>query len=385
MARFFKFIFNILLIAYIAIALALLVPPLVGFTTATVMEGTSGNQTVGTVDYAKRIPLAEVNVGERILVTGSNTVNVYTIQAVDTEKSVVTVADTENQEIPVRSYVYRMVLAVPFIGYVLIALQTMEGIIVLAMIAVLLVLLCILTGIWSKKAKEKRRRKKEMKAEKAEAAKKEAVQAAEIERAEVQNTAQENPVFNARAEAYFAARQAEANRLAPDEEYEDFPPKAAAAAEPVRSTAGTVAQKAKPVEMDYFDDEEDNEDADSWLHDDVDDDELYAGLNSKAASESLMATARLFAINRAAQAKENMAANDSQEALDATRVISSNSPVQAKQSAVLRTEVKASDLQKKTPAKEIVVDKVVDLRELKEMDAEAQQIVLTINIKVLAD
>lgn len=375
MARFFKFIFHVLLIAYIAIVLALIVPPLVGYTTATVMDTTEGNQKTGTVDYAKRIPLQELNVGDKILVTGSNSVNVYTVQLVDQANSIVTVADAENQEIPVRSYVYRMVLAVPFIGYLIIALQTMEGVIVLAMIAVVLILLCVLTGVWSKKAKEKKRRRKEQAAERAEAEKRAAEQAAREEEA-IGNAPENGRILNARAEAYFAARRAEENQKKPYEEYEDFPPKAATE---VKAQAAYVPE-AKPVsETSYFDDDEDDDETDSWLHDDVDDEDLFAGLNNKAATESLMATARLFAINRAAQLKEQMATEGNTGEIDKTRVVASETVAFPEEQVAKKKPVA------KNSVREIEVDKVINLKELKELDEDTQQIVLTINIKVVSE
>ncbi|MDO4489499.1 MAG: hypothetical protein Q4B85_00275 [Lachnospiraceae bacterium] len=382
MARLFKFIFRVLLLAYIAVVLALVVPPLIGYTTATVQETTEGNQQIGTVAYAKRIPLQELNVGEKILVTGNNSVNVYTVQFVDTERAVVTVADTVNQEIPVHTYVYRMLLAVPFIGYVIIALQSMEGVIVLAMIAVLLILLCILTGIWSAKVKEKKRRKKEQEKEQAEADRLAAEQA-QREAEERQNNTYD-PVQNARAEAYFAARRAEQSLAAAyDDEYEEFPPKE----EQNVQKAYEAEVKAPVSEPQFFDEEEDNEDADSWLHDDVDDEDLYNSLNNREATESLMATARLFAINRAAQLKEQMADPEKEADLDKTKVVSGDlAAAMGVQQRSFAEETASTGAQAvKNPVKELSVDKVINLKELKEMNADTQQIVLTINLKVISE
>lgn len=414
MAKFFRFIFHLLLVAYIAIILALVVPPLVGYTTATVMEDTEANQPVGTVNYAKRIPLQDLKAGDKILVTGSNSVNVYTVQNVDQNQSTVTVADDENTGIPVRSYVYRMAYTVPFIGYVIIALQTMEGVIVLAMVAVLLILLCVLTSIWSRKAKEKKRRRLEREKEKREAEIR-AAEAAKQEAEKIRRAEERSQVMNARAEAYFAAKKAEDSRPAPiEEEYEDFPPKAA----PASAQSDPLQAVTKPVatEFDYFDDDEEDDEADFWLHDDVDDEDLFAGLNNRDATESLMATARLFAINRAAQLKEQMAKTDQlttgkAEVLDKTRVLSeekvpvtkapvasapvtSNPVASAPVTSTPVTKVPVSAIASDKPAaasakngnvKEIAVDKIINLKELKELDDNTEQIVLTINIKVVSE
>lgn len=379
MAGFFKFIFRVLLIVYIAIILALVVPPLAGYTTATVQEGTSGNQAVGTVEYAKRISLQDLKEGERILVTGAGSVNVYTIRAIDMQNSVVTAADAVDREIPVRSYVYRMVLAVPYIGYIVIALQTMEGAIVLALIAALLILLCVLSGVWSRKAKEKKLRKKELKAEKEISGGRSNEQTAS-EMAAADDRSGADRVMNARAEAYFAAKRAEQSRETALEEYEDFPPKALSASE--LKDAGSASTYGN---TEYFDEDEEDGEVDSWLHDDVDDDELYAGLNNPAATESLMATARLFAINRAAQLKEQIASED----LEKTKVVKPND-IQAalsETSVPVSSAVERESEEKKnaSPIRKIEVDKVINLKELKEIDQDTQQIVLTINIKVISE
>lgn len=395
MARFFKYLFHLLLIAYIAIVLALVIPPLLGFTTATVMENTEANQPVGTVNYAKRIPLQDLQIGEKILVTGSDSVHVYTVQNVNAEQSVVAVADSDLGEIPVRSYVYKMAYSVPFIGYVIIALQSMEGVIVLAMIAVLLLLLCILTSVWSRKVKEKKKRQAEREREK-KAAEKRAAELAEKEAEEFGRAEERGRVMNARAEAYFAARQAESNRPAPIEEYEDFPPKEETPAEkdPLQAVTKPVA-----ADFDYFDDDEEDEEADSWLHDDVDDDDLFAGLNNKAATESLMATARLFAINRASQLKEQMAQKENPtpaekvekpEEMQKTRVLSEDtSSVKTQQQLNIVADSQGITAvpseNKDLNVKRIAVDKVINLKELRDLDEDTQQIVLTINIKVVSE
>ncbi len=380
MARFFKYIFRILLIAYAALILALVIPPLIGFTTATVQKGTEGNQEVGTVDYAQRIPLEELSAGDRILVTGADSVNVYTVQSVDTENSTVGVASSDVQQITVRSYVYKLVAAVPLIGYIVILLQSVEGVLVLAAAAVVLVILCIATGAWSRKAKEKKLAKK--------AAKEKEKQEEEAARSKGDSAAGQ-PVLNERAEAYFAARRAEQerqNRKQEEafEEYEDFPAKPAAQPE-IKAAAPAAAESA----ADYFDDDFDDDETDAWLHDDVDEEDLFAGLNSSSATDSMMATARLFAINRAAQLKEQMAGEDP----DKTRVVApeelaaviaktETAPGSEKQDAAPE---EGESRKKAAPVKEIAVDKVINLKELQSLDEDTQKIVLTINIKVVPE
>ncbi|MDO4616467.1 MAG: hypothetical protein Q4B03_03290 [Lachnospiraceae bacterium] len=379
MARIFKYIFRILLIAYVALILALVIPPLIGYTTATVQQPSAGNQSVGTVDYAKRIPLEELAVGDRILVTGSGSVNVYTVQAVDVERAVVVAADSENPEIPVRSYVYRVIVAVPMIGYVVIALQSLQGVLALAAAAAVLLLLCILTGVWSRNVKERKLAEKD--------AKKSAGKEPEGD-PETKASAGEDGerAFSPRAEAYFAARRAEQNRPAAIEEYEDFP------GEQVENNNGKSSDlQTGDEQQSYFDDDEEDDALDAWLHDDVDEEDLFSGMSNNDATESLMATARLFAMNRAAQLKSQIASEESEP----TRVLSTDEIISVKESDsdVMNRELQSEKTEegkravkvKTSPAKEIEVDKVINLKELKELDEDSQQIILTINIKVVPE
>lgn len=219
MAKFLRVIFNLLLICYIAAALALFIPPLVGVTTAVTLEDTVGNQEIGSVNYAWRTPLKSVQAGDDILVKADGAVNVYTVQSADTETSLVTVADAEGTQIPVRTYVYKLVLTVPYLGYIAIALQTMEGMVILGAIAGILLVLCIITAIWARKRKIKRMKEDEEDL------------ADENDNRFFENLASQKREADARAEADFAAkRELMQNELAAsvaepalDEEYEDFP------------------------------------------------------------------------------------------------------------------------------------------------------------------
>ncbi|MDO4489501.1 MAG: hypothetical protein Q4B85_00285 [Lachnospiraceae bacterium] len=218
MAKFLRVISNLLLICYIAAALALFVPPLVGVVTTVTLEGTAGNQELGSVNYAWRTPLRTIEAGDEILVTEPDSVMVYTVASVDTEQSVVTAADPEASQIAVRSYVYKLMLTVPYLGYIAIAMQTMEGMIVLAATAAVLLLLCIFTAIWCRKRKIKRMKEDEEDL------------LDEEDNEFFQNLAAQKREADARAEAAFRARRdagdtgkAENAQPALDEEYEELP------------------------------------------------------------------------------------------------------------------------------------------------------------------
>lgn len=230
MARFLRFIFNLLLICYIAAALALFIPPLVGVTTSVTLEDTSGNQETGSVNYAWRTPLKSVVPGDEILVTADGAVNVYSVQAIDTENSVVTVSGDEALQIPVRTYVYKMLVTVPYLGYIAILLQTTEGMLILGAVAGVLLILCILTAIWCRKRKIKKMKEDEEELED------------EKDNRFFEDLAAQKREADARADAEFTARRREVlaesaliTEPALDEEYEEFPAALdVAAAEPVK-------------------------------------------------------------------------------------------------------------------------------------------------------
>lgn len=215
MAKFLRVIFNLLLICYIAAALALFVPPLVGVSTAVTVEGTEGNQELGAVNYGWRIPLRSLQPGDEILVTGSNSVNVYAVQAVDAENAVITAADAEATQIAVRTYVYKRIFTVPYLGYIAIGMQTVEGMVILAATAAALLVLCILTAIWCRKRKIKRMKEEE----------EDLVN--EDENDFFQNLASQKREADEIAEVRFqrqqkAVKEADSSRPALDEEYEEF-------------------------------------------------------------------------------------------------------------------------------------------------------------------
>ena len=147
MAKVLRVIASVLLILYIVIGLALFVPPLLGMTTAVADDQVVSNMETGSVAYALKTDLADLKADDRIVVTDENSVTVALAQSWDTTTGAVT-ATVENTdevlELETGSYVQKVVLVVPYIGYVAIAMQTLEGRIVLLLIAAFLVVLVIL-------------------------------------------------------------------------------------------------------------------------------------------------------------------------------------------------------------------------------------------------
>lgn len=156
MSKFLKIIVNLVVIAAIAVAAALLVPPFAGIDT--VMNDnteTDTNLPVGSVAYGRTINSQELEVGDRIIYSEGSSDYVYEITDMDASAGAYRVSDPYNrnsdeQNITIQKSVPRVVLVVPFIGYGAIALQSTEGLIVVGLGIVFLIILFILSEIWRK-------------------------------------------------------------------------------------------------------------------------------------------------------------------------------------------------------------------------------------------
>lgn len=156
MSRFLKIIVNLVLIAAIIVAAALLVPPLMGIDT--VMNdntGTDTNLPVGSVAYGQSADADELETGDRIIYSEGSSDYIYEITDMDASAGAYKVRDPYNsnsdtQNITIQKSVPKVALVVPFIGYGAIALQSTEGLIVTGLGIIFLIILFILSEIWRK-------------------------------------------------------------------------------------------------------------------------------------------------------------------------------------------------------------------------------------------
>lgn len=156
MSKFLKIIVNLVVIAAIAVAAALLVPPFAGVDT--VMNDnteTDTNLPVGSVAYGRSTDAGDLEVGDRIIYSEGSSDYIYEITDMDASAGAYRVSDPYNrnsdeQNITIQKSVPRVVLVVPFIGYGAIALQSTEGLIVVGLGIVFLIILFILSEIWRK-------------------------------------------------------------------------------------------------------------------------------------------------------------------------------------------------------------------------------------------
>ncbi len=132
MSKILKAIDAVLLILFIICGAALLVPQFMGVSTVVVQQEMTGNAAVGTAIYAKRTEASSIEVGDRMLDLGTDSVGIYTVEAFDSATSTVTVSDAPQEKYNVSEYYLKVVLTVPFIGYLMLATQTRAGIAILA-------------------------------------------------------------------------------------------------------------------------------------------------------------------------------------------------------------------------------------------------------------
>ena len=156
MSKFLKFIVNLFLLCAIAVAAAILVPPLIGVGTTIVdSQRMNTNLPMGSVTYATDVHMTELSAGDKVLADDESSTYVYTIDTVDTATGEFTVHDTYNaaaqqQTLQILNTASKVVVTIPYIGYVVYAMHSIEGMIVLGLILLLMIILFILSELWRK-------------------------------------------------------------------------------------------------------------------------------------------------------------------------------------------------------------------------------------------
>ena len=151
MSKLLKVIVNTLLLLAILSAGALVIPPFVGITTL-VSDG-MGNTNIsrGAVTYAKKTDTSSVATGDKILVDDNSGKYIYTIQSLDIAAgtaSVKNVISGDTTEITVRATVSKVIVTIPVIGFLSMAAQSREGIMIIGLAILFLVILFILSEVW---------------------------------------------------------------------------------------------------------------------------------------------------------------------------------------------------------------------------------------------
>ena len=146
MSKLLKVIVNTLLLLAILSAGALVIPPFAGITTL-VSDG-MGNTNIsrGAVTYAKKTDTSSVATGDKILVDDLDT-------AAGTA-SVKNVISGDTTEITVRATVSKVIVTIPVIGFLSMAAQSREGIMIIGLAILFLVILFILSEVWKRDEEE---------------------------------------------------------------------------------------------------------------------------------------------------------------------------------------------------------------------------------------
>lgn len=159
MARVLKVIVNVILLCSILTAVALLVPPVMGVTTLIVDSPEKNtNLGLGTVTYATDKPVSELKIGDTILDENNEGSFVYTIKGIDKNSSVYELEDKfqkgEVKTQTLRNTASKIVFTAPIIGYVVMAMQSVEGLIIISLAVVFVIILFVLAELWKKSDEE---------------------------------------------------------------------------------------------------------------------------------------------------------------------------------------------------------------------------------------
>jgi len=156
MSRLLKFIVHFVVICTILCVVALAVPPFFGVTTQIQDDSASRtNLPLGSVTYAIPVRSEEIQIGDPILVTEDSTVYRYSIAGLDLANGRGTVIDptVTNAEpimVAIRDYVPKIVVSIPFIGYLMMATQSIEGMIIIGLVSLFLIILYVIAELWKK-------------------------------------------------------------------------------------------------------------------------------------------------------------------------------------------------------------------------------------------
>lgn len=154
MSKFLRFIVNLVLVCAIVVAGGLLIPPFMGVTTYVVDDlDKNTNLPMGSVTYALDRKGEAPKVGDKLLLCEETSQYLYRVSAIDGENYILEdklSTDGGTRETEMSSLAKKVVFTVPFVGYVSMAMQTREGMIIIALAVVFLIVLFVLSEIWKK-------------------------------------------------------------------------------------------------------------------------------------------------------------------------------------------------------------------------------------------
>lgn len=157
MSRFLKFIVHLVVFLVIVNILALAVPPFMGISTITIdSTELETNLPLGSVSYGKEISAGSILAGDRVIVENGNQIYLYGVQEIDLATSTFTVVDIradrggESKAMTLSGNVTRVFFTAWLIGYLLMAIQAKEGLLIIGLGVAFLIILFILAEIWGR-------------------------------------------------------------------------------------------------------------------------------------------------------------------------------------------------------------------------------------------
>ena len=163
MSRFLKFIIHFVIIVAIICSLALTLPSFFGVTTFVVESADqTTNLPVGSVTYAYPAKVTEAVSGDLILVNDEDATYKYQLYNISPESGTATVTDpstTEdkyltvsftNKEYVPKVFPQKFLSTIPYIGYLQVAVKSVEGLIIIGLVVLFLIILFIISELWKK-------------------------------------------------------------------------------------------------------------------------------------------------------------------------------------------------------------------------------------------
>ena len=160
MSKFLKFLVNIFLVLAILVTGAIFLPPILGVNTTVVdSETMDTNLPLGSITYSKTVNVLDLQGGDEVLKEVGSSVHAYIIDTGDVNTGKYTVRDAMDKtagttEISLRNNVSKVVLTVPYLGYVVMIMQTTEGMIIAILIVIFVIILFVLSELWKHNEEE---------------------------------------------------------------------------------------------------------------------------------------------------------------------------------------------------------------------------------------
>ena len=144
MSKFLKFIVSLILIIFIGSGAALIVPQFVGnMDTIIVQEGMVSNKSIGSVIYAKKEAASDLQVGDKVVDMDADTLYIHEVVSYDSVTQTAQVTGGTATTVRISDAFTRAVVSVPLIGYLMIATQSLPGLILLGLLLAIVILLFI--------------------------------------------------------------------------------------------------------------------------------------------------------------------------------------------------------------------------------------------------